>query len=417
MNRVAVYPLSHGGALPTYRDVVAALKDRLLGDASISTTAPDPAASSGADSEQQILERHFGVTTLDGGASATATLASQVRGLCGVLVQTPQFMLAGITPSGGLGSRPVLAEPVYRQRCSALVSALRPQGYNFLCLGNTVIPSPIIDDNVFVHQALGKLCPKGICAELPWRSDLECLRDPRKCIPRPPLCDPRCTDMHCCGEHMEGRPSGFEGALYGWLEGAEVKASRGVSIRTDNGGFTPLKPGTVLAEGDWLLLPPGSELALLGADKEELRTPPGGVKPKASTGPDGGKGQGDGSWAILVAGMPRDLPKGAPLAEAKVGKEALQIMQKMPWRRWGAAGKRLPSDSPVSTMPEAAKERGTAVELPETRPLAGTASKQADPVVLPVLPVLPVRPVLPPVLPVLPGRPPVPGLPPPLLQR
>jgi hypothetical protein len=417
MNRVAVHPLSHSGTLPTYRDVVAALKDRLLGDGSISTTAPDPSGPGGAaaPSEEDLLEQHFGVTSLDNGAAATATLATQVRGLCGVLAESPQFMLAGVVPSGGLGSRPVLAEPIYRQRCQALVSALRPQGYNFWCFGNTVIHAPVIDDNIFVHQALGRLCPKGICGPLPWPADRQCLRDPRKCIPRPPLCDPRCTDMHCCGEFMEGTPSAFEGALYGWLEGAEVKLAKGVSIQSESGGFSPLKPGTVLSAGDWLLLPPGSELALVGADKEELRTPPGGVKPKGTTGKEL-QGQGDGAWAYLVAGVPKDLPKGEPLAEAKVSKEALLRVQRLPWRRWGAAGVRLPSDTPVFTTPEAAKERGTPGELPLVRAMSGTAAKVKLPELEPPPAVLDPR--LDPLPPVLPRPPLVPQpLPTPLLPR
>jgi hypothetical protein len=70
----------------TVRDLIIALKDRLLGRATIDETKERPA-----------LEAMLG-TTLDADGNALTDPATSLRKLCGVMVSSPQFLLAGITP-------------------------------------------------------------------------------------------------------------------------------------------------------------------------------------------------------------------------------------------------------------------------------------------------------------------------------
>ncbi|HEX5660836.1 MAG TPA: hypothetical protein VFX59_26765, partial [Polyangiales bacterium] len=70
----------------TVRDLIIALKDRLLGRATIDETLERPA-----------LEEILG-TTLDADGNSLSDPAGSLRKICGVLVSTPQYLLAGLTP-------------------------------------------------------------------------------------------------------------------------------------------------------------------------------------------------------------------------------------------------------------------------------------------------------------------------------
>jgi hypothetical protein len=78
----------------TAADVVAALKDRLIGE---------PAIAAGV--EHDALAAMVG--TLEGPASAVT--AAQARQLCGALVSSPQFLMQGMAGRGG--DRPKLTPP------------------------------------------------------------------------------------------------------------------------------------------------------------------------------------------------------------------------------------------------------------------------------------------------------------------
>lgn len=81
----------------TVRDVVVALKDRLVNEASIDET---PAASGGSG-EAEAIEALFGAS-LDDPTSAVADLEGSTRQLCGALLSSPQFLLGGLAdPTNG----------------------------------------------------------------------------------------------------------------------------------------------------------------------------------------------------------------------------------------------------------------------------------------------------------------------------
>ncbi len=70
----------------TVRDLIVALKDRLLGRATIDEAAERPA-----------LEAILG-STLDADANTLSDAAGSLRKVCGAIVSSPQFLLAGLTP-------------------------------------------------------------------------------------------------------------------------------------------------------------------------------------------------------------------------------------------------------------------------------------------------------------------------------
>jgi hypothetical protein len=74
----------------TLGDLIAATKDRLIGQARVEHLA----SASGA-SEKESLESYFGAT-LDTAYSDLTNVDENLRGYCGVLLSTPQFLLSGL---------------------------------------------------------------------------------------------------------------------------------------------------------------------------------------------------------------------------------------------------------------------------------------------------------------------------------
>ena len=83
----------------TVRDVVVALKDRLVNETSIDETA-------GGSGEGAALEALFGAP-LDSPASSVPSLEAATRRYCGVLLSTPQFLLSGLAEPA-MGPTPAL---------------------------------------------------------------------------------------------------------------------------------------------------------------------------------------------------------------------------------------------------------------------------------------------------------------------
>jgi hypothetical protein len=99
----------------TVRDLVLALKDRLVGRATIDEATERPA-----------LEEILGAT-LDEDGNSLSDPAGSLRKICGVLVSSPQFLLAGLTPPD---SRAVpMLTPVsanYASICRQVAATLPP---------------------------------------------------------------------------------------------------------------------------------------------------------------------------------------------------------------------------------------------------------------------------------------------------
>jgi hypothetical protein len=87
-----------GRATPTsLRDLVAAVRDRLLADPEVS------------ESEEALLQKFFGVKSLDQPFAVSAeTTTPKLRLYCGVLLKSPQFLLTGVPATSQKVSPPRL---------------------------------------------------------------------------------------------------------------------------------------------------------------------------------------------------------------------------------------------------------------------------------------------------------------------
>ena len=266
----------------TYRDLSETIRDWLIGNGRIGESVPVDEG----DSELALLNVLFGGSdssfVMDDAISIPAgttrsDLDQQARELCGLLIETPQFLLAGIADEE-LGPEPKLRECngglcSYRNICEALEgsveNALRG---NLGCADDCVTFEPGDGPDLYPP-----FCPGGRCRGMPGGripSD-ECLEDPFNCIPEPPECDLGCAVIDCCGGPLPplDRPDYFLGLADGGI--AELVQNVQI-VRYRSGKPVPLEQGDRLGFGDWLILAPGSEARIV-TEGGVFQTPQGGV--------------------------------------------------------------------------------------------------------------------------------------------
>jgi hypothetical protein len=107
----------------TVRDLVAALKDRLIGEPMV-----------GSPEEEAALAGLFG-GPLE--APANMTSAAALRRLCGAIVGSPQFLLQGMAGRGGERPKLTPANVDYAAVCSDLATRI-----NVTCEGGTLALRP-----------------------------------------------------------------------------------------------------------------------------------------------------------------------------------------------------------------------------------------------------------------------------------
>ena len=256
---IAAFDAANPGAPLTVEDAVVTMKDWLLQDQNIYPHNPQDIVA--GVSEQSALADHFG-TTLNTSLSAVPNLEDKLRGYCGVLLQSPQFMLAMIKPNVTFSiPRHRVCNPgqpcTYDDMCQTYSPALAEQGNPIYC-GNrwvshafTRIPLPA--------DIVAVLCPvKYRCPYLPLRGIHRCAINPRLCELReiPPRCDPRWCD-----------PSPIDlvrpGVFLTDAEAAKVEVAKGVTVlRRGAKAYRPLDSGSKLALGDLLRVPPGAILKI-----------------------------------------------------------------------------------------------------------------------------------------------------------
>lgn len=295
------------------RQLALVMKDWFIGDPSLSTTVM---SLDDGFSEKQVLDALFGgdVDTVNADASPAgrAALETQLREYCGVLVQTPQYWLAGLAPTG-----PGLALPLrvcngtpctYEEMCNQLGTQLMASGsrYRLVCGASSVSvfepPSPMPFPGVDTA-----LCRNGVCGFMPQPEELPlclkgALKDPSRCLPeRPPRCDLGCARIDCCGGPLPPlkanglpRPS----ILLGWFEGSKIERADKLRVlpaaqRQGNGESTwrLAQPGQALAVGDLIEIAPGGSLEVT-TSRGRFSTPRGGLP-----------GRDDGQpWYLMVTG-------------------------------------------------------------------------------------------------------------------
>ncbi len=276
MDAIAAFdPASPGGPL-TVQDVIVVMRDWLLGHGGVETISPVDLTGT----EAKALESHFGMT-LDKPVSSVTNLEDKLRGFCGVLVETPQFMLAGLAPIG-LGPKPRLricneTPCTYQEMCGALHPAIEAQltKTRLVCGTNSVFLLPELDISDFV-DIWQTICPPGLCGLIVDRIPEGCFRDldVNACRIEPPECDPRCERIDCCGGPLP--PIDRRGRALGlvWAEGARVRQARGVKIlRQGADQFELLRRGQRLGFGDLLVIPPDGDLSIRTA-AGRIQTPP-----------------------------------------------------------------------------------------------------------------------------------------------
>ena len=306
LDAIAAHNAANPSAQITLRDAAIVMKDWMIGDASVST---DVLTFDDNLSEKQVLDTLFGsdiaTAMADASTANRPALDAKLREFCGVLVQTPQFWLAGIAPTGP-GETPRLrvcngGACTYQDMCNQLDGLMSDAGssYRLVCGTNTVsvrdrVLSPFID-----------LCRKGVCGFEPIPADLlECVRSPRgpACFPKdPPGCDLGCAKIDCCGGPLpplkrggQPRPS----MMLGWFEGSKIDAAKNVRVlpaaerrRGREATWQEAKPGMPLHLGDLLQLPAEAVLEVT-TTRGAFKTPKGGMPPNPTQGP----------WYLMVTG-------------------------------------------------------------------------------------------------------------------
>ncbi len=336
---IPAFDAAHPGSPATVQDLVITTKDWLINEGQISSTTPVGETIS----ETSALETHFGVP-LTQRASTVSQLETKMRGLCGVLIQTPQFMLAGIQRTG-LGSAPRMrvcngTPCTYQEICNAIKPAVdRVSGRTLMCSAGSVTASlaPLMP------AGLSLLCPQGLCNFVRWRGDPECLADPLRCRRTIPVCDPRCTRIDCCGGPLP--PIDQPGVMLGWAEGGRVIDVSGVEILPYNGKrFISLTRNRVLRAGDILRIKPGAQLNLKTQAATFKTTALGMPKRMVQTAIANGSlaKEADSPWLFLVTG-PSALKMASLVSKPtrEVSGTQLRRILSQDWLRYGEAGQPL----------------------------------------------------------------------------
>jgi hypothetical protein len=113
----------------TARDLVIALKDRLVGEPSIDEELERPA-----------LEAVLGVSLDAEALSLGAEADPRLRQICGALMSSPQFLLSGLAPRDFSGGPPRLLAPVdrYQAICASIADTGLIDGLALSCEGSSL---------------------------------------------------------------------------------------------------------------------------------------------------------------------------------------------------------------------------------------------------------------------------------------
>jgi hypothetical protein len=281
LDAVVAFNTANPGAPIRMRDAVLTMKDWFINDPQIRV---DALAQDGGALEKGLLNTFFGVPDLDtalanvADPTARAVLEGQLREYCGVLVQSPQFWLAGIAPAGSLGPAPRLrvcngAPCTYLEMCQQLAGGMTSAGsaLQLNCTANSVTVTERPQRRPW--REWEAICTGGQCGfwRLPIEMD-ECIRklDTRLCLPQqPPRFDIGCQRIDCGGGPLPplDRSGRFAPALMlGWFEGAKVDATKGARVLRAAERVPPPRPGFEDRQSsppaDWKALEHGHTLAL-----------------------------------------------------------------------------------------------------------------------------------------------------------
>lgn len=355
MSQIASGPSGFFASPYTYGDAVLALKDRLLNDTSL---LPD---------ERSKIETLFGVSDLNAAVSASGAVEQQLRDYCGVLLETPQFLLAGLPVPGSApgesGPEPRIPSEDYDDACERHRETLAAAGYSVDCGSDDtwLIPErPRLVDHV------GPLFSGNAVARLRMNEVVNCQKGIEICLEEMPICDPSCISPACCGEDIATIPADAQGSFVSNLEGAYVEGAEGVefSFVGEPGGRDELQEGMQLEFGMIVHLSEGDHLKLV-YNEEHLHTPPEGVFKREPLSQDAEQYELPEDYSIVVTG-----PTGAEYAasmeapEGRVSDALVKTLRTTGAFRNGTAGITLPQNTPIDVFDP---EQGS--DKVEVRPL------------------------------------------------
>ncbi len=273
ISAVNTYNSANPASPLTVEDVVETLKDRLIQVQGIEAGTPQTITA--GVTERTALFDHFG-QALNVSASSIGDLEQKLRSFCGVLIKTPDFMLANIKVNEPV-SVPRLqvcnpGEPCsYTQHCAVYADTLTSLGDPLQCVDGSISRRDNLIDR---REYFAELCPDNRCGFVRLPGVLVCAHNTEFCEPVfeevPIPCDP----THC-------DPAPFDldrdHVMLVDAAGSKVQLTNGVRIVSrENPKQVELREGQRVRPGDILLLPPQGDLALEG-EKFFFATPRSGM--------------------------------------------------------------------------------------------------------------------------------------------
>lgn len=319
---IADHDAANPGDPLTVRAVVSLMRDWMLAEGAIQSAAP-VGESSG---EEDLLADHFGAS-LDDPTGSVSDLVQRLRELCGVYLETPQFMLAGIASDAEPEPPPIRVclpgeDCSYQAMCDELLVLVPRTGLSIIECFEDSFRVTYHDDPIAIFS--GFLCPPHMCRPFREVVDLACVSNPLACFREAPLCDPRCLDGLCC----DATPPIEDGVFLAWAEGGTVRAVDGVYILpAAEGDWRLLEEKDTLSVGDLIRLPAGSSL--------ELDAPDGTLM---TEGPAPEHPQEGAQWMIRVTGESALAPLQHFEQAPGPSTEEMEEIMATPWHRWGEAG-------------------------------------------------------------------------------
>ncbi len=260
MAAIAGFDAANPGSELKVEDLARTIKDWLLNDSTLTGAVPTGLTVT----EAQALEALFGAPVASR-AAGIADLAGKSRRFCGMLLNTPQFMLAGLEPPPGPGPRPRLrvcngGDCSYQQICSTLrPSIVRQRVPDFLC-GTDGLADPFKLPDRFYEwvDPIRLICRRGPCEVVSLPPG--CRPGLGRC-PLPPICDPR---IDGCGGPLPPIELAHQvrngRVLTLPIDAPAIKDLLGGKGVRHVRGEQSLRTGTDALPGDWLVLEPGAAL-------------------------------------------------------------------------------------------------------------------------------------------------------------
>ncbi len=338
----------------TVRDFTQTMRDWLINDGELRGAA----ATDTPDSETQLIANLFGVTGLNTSAGSVADLPGKARKYCGVLLKSPQFMLAGIVPTG-LGSKPRLKvcnagdDCNYQAMCNTLRPSLGAQtGHMIICGTDSVNYIPR-----FREPLLTELFPK----KWLWGIEKACWRGCQT-IDRRHLDDPLELERQVAPQLVPEKAAGTLPTdfllemrngriLVMGLAGEKVEGAKGVA-RLGRGDRN-VQRGQVLAAGELLVFDPKGELKI----GEDVVQAPSLALAHLAAKYQKSERAATAPLIVYVVGRERLYPKVSALAAMAPPLPLIRQLQGAEWMKHGSAGRALLEPDPRARLDTPERQR------------------------------------------------------------